>query len=383
MATAPIVEPDTKDWTWVLTRPCGDCGFEAARASVAGVAAAIRSSAETWAAVLRGPGVAMRPVPATWSTLEYACHVRDVHRIFAERVRLMLDADGPTFATWDQDATAVAESYDLQDPAVVGPELTEAAAAVADLYDSVAPGDLGRFGYRSDGSEFTIETLARYHLHDVVHHLWDVRRAVTVATYHEAAEAYRDHPPPMSEQVQTAIDGLVALLPRGSRVLEIGSGAGRDALALEAAGLSVRRTDVTPGFVSLLRESGGDADVLAPLTDDLTDPARPGTPYDAVWASASLLHVARGDLPVVLRRLAQATRPDGLLRMSVKEGDGEGWSTHGTITGPRMFVYWREAPLRAVLDEAGWTVETTQHGDGLRGEHWLVLLARRRAEPGR
>ena len=51
-----------------------------------------------------------------------------------------------------------------------------------------------------------------------------------------------------------------------------------------------------------------DADVLDPLTDDLDDPARPGTPYDAVWASACLLHVDRGALPVVLRRLADATR---------------------------------------------------------------------------
>ena len=24
-----IIEPDTKDWTWVLDRPCPECGFEA------------------------------------------------------------------------------------------------------------------------------------------------------------------------------------------------------------------------------------------------------------------------------------------------------------------------------------------------------------------
>ena len=28
---------------------------------------------------------------------------------------------------------------------------------------------------RSNGTVFTVETLGRYHLHDVVHHLWDVR----------------------------------------------------------------------------------------------------------------------------------------------------------------------------------------------------------------
>ena len=79
-------------------------------------------------------------------------------------------------------------------------------------------------------------------------------------------------------------------------MLEIGSGPGRDARALEEAGVSVRRTDITPGFVALLRADGFEADVVDPLTDDLADPAR-DEPYDGVWAAASLLHVRREDLP--------------------------------------------------------------------------------------
>ena len=123
--------------------------------------------------------------------------------------------------------------------------------------------------------------------------------------------------------------------------------------------------------------AGHAADVLDPLTDDLTDPDRPGTPYDAVWANASLLHVARGDLPVVLARLAAATRPGGLLRASFKEGDGEGWSTHGSIEAPRMFVYWRRPALEGAVAAAGWQVLQTIETDGQRGERWLGVLARR------
>ena len=36
------------------------------------------------------------------------------------------------------------------------------------------PDQWQRTGRRSNGSAFTVETLGRYHLHDVVHHLWDV-----------------------------------------------------------------------------------------------------------------------------------------------------------------------------------------------------------------
>ena len=130
---------------------------------------------------------------------------------------------------------------------------------------------------------------------------------------------------------------------------------------------------MTPAFVALLRERGHACDRLDPLVDDLTSP---DGPYDAVWANASLLHVARTELPTVLRRLAGVTRSGGLLRISLKEGDGEGWSTHGTISSPRRFTYWRAAEVEAVLRASGWgDVEVRQGAGGDRGETWLELSA--------
>ncbi|WP_227466947.1 methyltransferase [Nocardioides lijunqiniae] len=378
MSTPPAPEPDTKDWTWVLMRPCTDCGFVAADVDRAALGAAVRANAEAFALALRAPGATRRPDAGTWSVAEYSCHVRDVHRVFEGRVRSMLEADAPVFPNWDQDETALAERYDLQEPAVVGPELVAAAEGIAAAYDAVPDDAWERRGLRSNGSAFTVDTLARYHLHDVVHHLWDVRDAVTVGAYDAAALDYRDATQVMPDSGRRVIRAFADSLRAGARVLEIGSGGGRDARALEDVGLSVRRTDVTPSFVSLLRDTGVDADVLDPLTDDLDDPARPGQPYDGVWAGASLLHVARADLPVVLTRLAAATRPGGALRMSVKEGDGEGWSTHGVVRAPRMFVYWREQPLRSVLDAAGWLVEDVHRAVSDSGEHWLGATARRR-----
>ena len=367
------IAPDTKDWTWVLDRPCPECGLDTTGVTPAEVARRIREDAAVWAALLTRPDVAERPRPAVWSPSEYACHVRDVHRVFAERARRMLAEDEPRFDNWDQDEAAVAERYDLQDPAAVGPDLVTAAEAVAEVYDGVREADLDRPGERSNGDRFTVATLARYHLHDVVHHLWDVRAAVTRAGYDLAAGAYRDATSTPNDLHRRAVDDFAAALGPGTRVLEIGSGGGRDAMLFEAAGLAVRRTDVTPGFVALLRDDGHDADLLDPLTCADDDLAR-GGPFDGVWASASLLHVARADLPVVLARLASVTRPGGLLRMSLKEGDGEGWSVHGDVALPRMFVYWREQPLRDVLAGAGWRVERVDHADGNRGESWLGVL---------
>jgi SAM-dependent methyltransferase len=197
----------------------------------------------------------------------------------------------------------------------------------------------------------------------------------TVRAYDRDAQAYAARTAAMPASVRADMEHLATQLGSGARVLEIGSGGGRDALLMEELGLVVRRTDVTPGFVALLRGQGHPCDLLDPLVDDL---ASPGGPYDAVWANASLLHVDRDDLPTVLTRIARVTRPGGLLRASFKEGDGEGWSTHGTISGPRHFTYWRATDLEVVAAGSGWTDVVVRQGlEGDRGETWLELSAAR------
>ena len=168
------IDPDTKDWTWVLERPCPDCGFDASVVPFGDVPGLVRDNAARWPAVLDRPDSRDRPSVDRWSPLEYACHVRDVFRLFDMRLHRMLDEDDPTFANWDQDETAVADRYGEQDPTVVGRDLVDAGTQIADSFAAVTADQLGRTGTRSDGARFTVETFARYLVHDPVHHLWDV-----------------------------------------------------------------------------------------------------------------------------------------------------------------------------------------------------------------
>jgi hypothetical protein len=140
----PIV-PDDKDWTWVLERPCPECGFDASAVP-----------------------------PASVAPLEYACHVRDVCTLYHRRLDLMLREDDPLYPNWDQDATAVEERYREQDPAAVFAQLHDAANALADAFDGVVGDQWLRRGRRGDGARFSIAGFSRYLLHDPVHHLHDV-----------------------------------------------------------------------------------------------------------------------------------------------------------------------------------------------------------------
>jgi hypothetical protein len=111
------IEPDDKDWTWVLERPCPECGLDASTVRAVAVAELLRTNAGAWTRLLVAapPGeLRRRPRDDCWSALEYACHVRDVCALFRDRLGLMLEEDDPLFANWDQDATALEEDYGAQ-----------------------------------------------------------------------------------------------------------------------------------------------------------------------------------------------------------------------------------------------------------------------------
>ena len=67
------ITPDTKDWTWVLERPCPECGFEASAHDVSDLPVLLATTAAAWSRVLGRADVADRPRPGVWSALEYGC----------------------------------------------------------------------------------------------------------------------------------------------------------------------------------------------------------------------------------------------------------------------------------------------------------------------
>lgn len=169
----PIIA-DNKDWTWVLQRPCPECGFDVSVCTPATAPGQLASMLPRWRAALRRPDAAERPNEDTWSVLEYACHVRDVFSLFDYRLDLMLREEDARFDDWDQDVTAVEKDYANADPAEVSAELTTEGEQIAASFGRVPEDQWSRTGTRSNGSEFTVLTFSQYFLHDVVHHLHDV-----------------------------------------------------------------------------------------------------------------------------------------------------------------------------------------------------------------
>ncbi len=168
---------------------------------------------------------------------------------------------------------------------------------------------------------------------------------------------------------------FLARLPAGARILELGCGSGRDAAAMRAAGFEVDPTDGSPEMARRAEARLG-RPVRVLRFHELAATAQ----YDAVWASAALLHVPRAALPEILARIRTALKPGGLHFASYKGGRTEGRDRHG-----RYFNYLAQDDLRQAYAASGpWqTLSLVEHlGGGYDPGSvgpWLAVTLRRPA----
>ena len=171
--------PDTKDWTWVLRRPCPECGFDTQGFPREAVPEMIMTNAEAWQDLLTGPGdTRIRPVPGRWSALEYGCHVRDMLRFQRERIALAQAEKTPRFASMRRDERAAEEHYNDQDPLAVADEIVTAARELTGALAALDDHGWLRAGlYPWPVPEVrTVEWIGRRTTHELAHHLFDSRR---------------------------------------------------------------------------------------------------------------------------------------------------------------------------------------------------------------
>lgn len=160
---------------------CEGCGFVYDLGDATGASAAVTSGATELAAVLRAADEpARRRDPQRWSPLEYACHVRDVLLVQRERVLRARREDTPVVVPMGRDERVEHDGYAQQRPEDVARQLVDAAAMFANVLSRLDGRDWDRevaYNYPLL-AERPLRWLAVHTVHEVVHHLGDVRRQV-------------------------------------------------------------------------------------------------------------------------------------------------------------------------------------------------------------
>jgi SAM-dependent methyltransferase len=183
-------------------------------------------------------------------------------------------------------------------------------------------------------------------------------RRVTRETYEAIAAEYAERDNiviPVSADTVAAWEAFVSRVPDPKRILDLGSGAGRDARGLAERGCLVRGLDFSAAMVeTAARLSPGISFVQADMEEGLPFPEGG---FDGVWANASLHHVAKSALPKIFREAFRILAPAGIFFVRVYHGEGEGMVSQERFgrTIHRYFARYQPQELEAWTGKAGFT----------------------------
>lgn len=130
----------------------------------------------------------------------------------------------------------------------------------------------------------------------------------------------------------------------GSRILDLGSGSGRDAVYFSRHGYEVTALEPSHSLCEEIHRHFYGEIVCSSIEN-----YQPARRFDAVWACASLLHLTKEELLRFFTELDKYLKPGGLLYASGKNGIQTGRCGDG-----RYFLEFSEALLQEILEAAAY-----------------------------
>tara|TARA_B100001093_G_scaffold364291_1_gene349093 strand:- start:171 stop:764 length:594 start_codon:yes stop_codon:yes gene_type:complete len=162
---------------------------------------------------------------------------------------------------------------------------------------------------------------------------------------------------------------FAASIPVGGCVLDYGCGPGRSARYFAECGLQTHAFDASFKMVKLAK-TYTDVKVWQGSFESFSA----HNTYDGIWASFSLLHARREDMPNLLKKIQIALKTGGKLFFSLKLGAGQNRDALG-----RFYTYYEEKELRDILKTSGltWESHITGASEGLDGNlsDWISVRA--------
>ena len=167
-------------------------------------------------------------------------------------------------------------------------------------------------------------------------------------------------------------DEFIEGLPAGAKILDLGCGSGRDTKYFLEHGYRVDAIDGSAELCALASEYTG-----IPVKCQLFQELDASEVYDGIWACSSILHLEKTELRSVLKKMADALRPDGWIYTSFKYGECEGmrngrYFTDFTWNSFQRFI--RDIESLSIAES--WVTGDVR--PGREEEKWLNLLLQKR-----
>lgn len=201
-------------------------------------------------------------------------------------------------------------------------------------------------------------------------------REITRRSYDATASSYQDNTLKIEPEVKMA-DFLSHLTP-GATILDLGCGPGRDAAYFVSKNYRVIGIDISPQMIALAKKSVPQASFII---SDIESLNLKNNSVDAIWASASLLHVSKQAMPGVLDSLYRTLKPGGILYVSMKKGSGEEITADPRYGGVEKFWnYTTEEELANLLTHHGFQIlqqNTHAKSTSYQTHPWISILSKK------
>jgi ADP-ribose pyrophosphatase YjhB (NUDIX family)/predicted TPR repeat methyltransferase len=201
---------------------------------------------------------------------------------------------------------------------------------------------------------------------------------LTTATYDRVAGRFAERHFDLGQEFAPRLAFAQAVAgpapPERFRILDAGCGPGRDSKWFHGRGFHVIGVDRSAGMLAEARRRAPGVEFRQ---GDLRALDFPDGSFDGIWCCASLLHLARADVPPVLASFNRLLG-HGYLWLSVKQGLSEEVEERAYGAGnPRRFTYFQRPELELLVERAGFDVHEVSDGEiSKRNPHpWLSILA--------
>jgi ubiquinone/menaquinone biosynthesis C-methylase UbiE len=158
----------------------------------------------------------------------------------------------------------------------------------------------------------------------------------------------------------------------GKKILDVGSGPGRDALILKEKGLEITCLDASEEMIKICSAKG-----LQAIVGDFNNLSFSDEFFDGVWSYTALLHVPKSEIHIPIQEIKRVLKKDGVFGLGLIEGEGEMYKETAGVNLPRLFSFYKKEETKELLERNGFELlffQTFKPGS----KNYLNFIARKK-----
>ncbi len=142
---------------------------------------------------------------------------------------------------------------------------------------------------------------------------------------------------------------------KGKKILDIGTANGRAVDYFISKGFEAIGIDNVDAFLEIAKKRVPGAKFF---NMDMRKLEFPDNEFDGIWASASFLHIPKSEGKKTLEEFRRVLRPEGILYLSVIEGNEELFFEDPKYPKdtPRFFARYENDELKELIEKAGFEI---------------------------